>query len=72
MLVILIGKKENKNICGLTYKNNDDKNEVELIYLVNILPQSLMYYVFNFGKLEKKMKINIFQVLFQILFQIQN
>ena len=47
-------KEENKNICGLTYKNNDDKNEVELIYLVNILPQSLMYYVFNFGKLEKK------------------
>lgn len=45
---------ENKNICGLTYKNNDDKNEVELVYLVNILPQSLMYYVFNFGKLEKK------------------
>ena len=47
-------KMENKNICGLTYKNNDDKNEVELVYLVNILPQSLMYYVFNFGKLEKK------------------
>ncbi len=46
-------KKENKNICGLPYQNVDD-NEVQLVYLVNILPQSLMYYVFNFGKLEKK------------------
>jgi len=46
-------KKENKNICGLTYKNDDD-NEEKLVYLVNILPQSLMYYVFNFGSLEKE------------------
>ena len=46
-------KKENKNICGLTYQNDKDNN-VELVYLVNILPQSLMYYVFNFGSLEKK------------------
>ncbi len=46
-------KRENKNICGLTYKNDDD-NEVKLVYLVNILPQSLMYYVFNFGSLEKE------------------
>ena len=45
-------KKENKNICGLTYQN--DNNEVPLVYLVNILPQSLMYYVFNFGSLEKE------------------
>ena len=45
-------KKENKNICGLTYKNDND-NEVPLVYLVNILPQSLLYYVFNFGSLEK-------------------
>ena len=46
-------KNKNKNICGLTY-NYGDENEVPLVYLVNILPQSLMYYVFNFGKLEKK------------------
>ena len=46
-------KKENKNICGLTYQNDND-NEVPLVYLVNILPQSLMYYVFNFGSLEKE------------------
>ena len=46
-------KKENKNIYGLTYQNDNDNN-VELVYLVNIQPQSLMYYVFNFGSLEKK------------------
>ena len=46
-------KKENKNICGLTYKTDND-NEVQLVYLVNILPQSLLYYVFNFGSLEKE------------------
>ena len=45
-------KRENKNICGLTYNNSD--NEIQLVYLVNIMPQSLMYYVFNFGSLEKK------------------
>ena len=44
-------KKKNKNICGLTYKN---ENEIQRVYLVNILPQSLMYYVFNFGSLEKE------------------
>ena len=43
-------KKENKYICGLTYPNNNN----ELVYLVNILPQSLMYYVFNFGRLERE------------------
>ena len=43
-------KKENKNICGLTYYNENDSG---LVYLVNNLPQSLMYYVFNFGSLDK-------------------
>ena len=45
-------KKKNKNICGLTYPNDDN----ELVYLVNILPQSLFYYVFNFGSLEKEIE----------------
>ena len=44
-------KRKNTNICGLTHPNS---NENQLVYLVNILPQSLMYYVFNFGSLEKK------------------
>jgi energy-coupling factor transporter ATP-binding protein EcfA2 len=45
-------KKKGLNICGLTYPNDDDTND--LVYLVNILPQTLMYYVFNFGSLENE------------------
>ncbi len=41
-------KVKNKLKCGLSHPNDEN----ELIYLVNILPQSLMYYVFNFGSLE--------------------
>ena len=44
-------KQKNKNICGLTYPN---ENEVQLLYLINILPQSLLYYAFNFGSVEKE------------------
>jgi len=43
-------KKKNKNVCGLIYPNDDN----QLVYIVNILPQSLFYYVFNFGSLEKE------------------
>ena len=42
-------KKKGGNVCGLTYPHDDN----ELVYLVNILPQSLMYYVFNFGSLDQ-------------------
>ena len=43
-------KSEKEESCGLThpYKNKS------LAYDVNILPQSLMYFVFNFGALEKE------------------
>ena len=41
-------KKKNLKICGLPNPNKDN----DLIYLVNILPQSLMYYVFNFSHLK--------------------
>ena len=43
-------KKPNKIKCGLNHPSDDN----ELIYLVNLLPQSLMYYVFNFGSIESK------------------
>ena len=43
-------KIKDKTICGLTYHN---ENDTGLVYLVNNLPQSLMYYVFNFGRLDK-------------------
>ena len=43
-------KSDKEESCGLThpYKNKG------LAYDVNILPQSLMYFIFNFGSLEKK------------------
>ena len=43
--------RKRKNIFGQTYQNNDP-----LVYSVNILPQSLMYYVFNFGYLDKEIE----------------
>ena len=44
-------KKLNKIKSGLQHPDDEKKNK--LIYLVNLLPQSLFYYVFNFGSLEK-------------------
>ena len=41
-------KERNKIKCGLSYPN--DKFD-DLVYLVKLLPQSLMYYVFNFGSI---------------------
>jgi len=57
-------RRENKNICGLTHPSDEN----ELIYAVNILPQSLMYYVFNFSSInsedEKKYISSIISELF--------
>ena len=57
-------KKKNEIICGLIYPNDNN----ELIYDVNILPQSLMYYVFNFSSIgnedEKKYISSIISELF--------
>ena len=44
-------RKENKEKCGLSFKEDNDN---ELVYLVNPLPQSLLYYVFSFGPLDDK------------------
>ena len=41
-------RNKGRNICGLTHPNDDN----DLVYSVNILPQSLFYYVFNFGSLD--------------------
>lgn len=46
-----IKKRERKKKCGLRYPNDDDN---ELIYLVNLLPPSLMYYIFNFGSIDQE------------------
>ena len=44
-------KERNKIKCGLSYPN--DKFD-DLVYLVKLLPQSLMYYVFNFGSISEE------------------
>ena len=51
--------------CGLS---RDDEKESELVYLVQPLPQSLLYYVFSFGSIneedEKKYIYSIIEKLF--------
>ena len=58
-------RKYNKEKCGLS---RDDDNENELVYLVQPLPQSLLYYVFSFGSIneedEKKYIHSIIEKLF--------
>jgi len=43
-------RKGNKEKCGLSIS---DDNDNELVYLVNPLPQSLLYYVFSFGAIDE-------------------
>ena len=58
-------RKEISERCGLT---REDDKEDELVYKVEQLPQSLLYYVFSFGSLkdedEKKYIKSIIQKLF--------
>ena len=44
-------RKENKEKYGLSFS---DDNDNELVYLVNPLPQSLFYYIFNIGSISDK------------------
>ena len=43
-------RKTNKEKCGLSLS---DDNKDELVYLVEPLPQSLLYYVFSFGSINE-------------------
>ena len=58
-------RKAEKQQCGLS---RDDDNENELVYLVQPLPQSLLYYVFSFGSInevdEQKYIYSIIEKLF--------
>ena len=58
-------RKENIERCGLTREDDDDD---KLVYKVEQLPQSLLYYVFSFGSLkdedEKKYIKSIIEKLF--------
>jgi len=44
-------RKGNKEKCGLS---RPDDNESELVYLVQPLPQSLLYYAFSFGSINEE------------------
>ena len=58
-------RKGNKEKCGISISEDNDK---ELVYLVQPLPQSLLYYVFSFGRIddtdEKKYIHSIIENLF--------
>ena len=58
-------RKGNKEKCGLSLSQDNDD---ELVYLVQPLPQSLLYYVFSFGSIdeidEKKYIHSIIKKLF--------
>ena len=58
-------RKGNKEKCGLSLSEDNDN---ELVYLVQPLPQSLLYYVFSFGSIdevdEKKYINSIIENLF--------
>ena len=58
-------RKGNKEKCGLSLSED---NKDELVYLVEPLPQSLLYYVFSFGSInaedEKRYIYNIIEKLF--------
>ena len=58
-------RKGNKEKCGLSFS---DDNDNEFVYLVEPLPQSLLYYVFSFGSIddedEKKYIYSIIENLF--------
>jgi len=54
-------RKGNKEKCGINISKNNDK---ELVYLVQPLPQSLLYYVFSFGRIDDKdEKKNIYSII---------
>ena len=59
-------RKGNKEKCGISLKEDNDE---ELVYLVQPLPQSLLYYVFSFGSIdsedEKKYIYSIIEKLFK-------
>ena len=44
-------RKKDKIICGLSYPDDFNDNKKDYVYLVNMLPQSLMYFIFNFGSI---------------------
>ncbi len=61
-------RKEDTEICGLIREDEEDDQSKKLVYLVEQLPESLLFYVFSFGSIseedEKKYIGSIIQKLF--------
>ena len=47
-------RKKDTLKCGLSYTDDIDDNKKDYVYLVNMLPQSLMFYIFNFGSINEE------------------
>jgi MoxR-like ATPase len=62
-------RQQEIEICGYSRENDGKKDKVDLIYLVQPLPQSLLNFVFSFGALnpedEKKYIYSIIEKLFK-------
>ena len=46
-------RNKEKSKCGLSHPDDLDENKKDYVYDVNMLPQSLMYYIFNFGSINE-------------------
>ena len=58
-------RKVNKEKCGLSLS---DDNDDELVYLVQPLPQSLLFYVFSFGSIDDKDEKSYIKSIIEKLF----
>ena len=47
-------REEGKIKCGLSHPEDMNDTKKDYVYLVNMLPQSLMYYIFNFGSINQE------------------
>ena len=59
-------RKQNIERCGLM--REDDEDSEQLVYKVEKLPESLLYYVFSFGSLQEEDEKKYIKSIIQILF----
>ena len=57
-----------KEKCGLSHPGDNESESNELVYLVNPLPQSLLYYVFSFGSIDKEDEKKYIHSIIEVLF----
>ena len=47
-------REKEKEKCGLTRPDEEDDDSNKLVYYVQPLPQSLLYYIFSFGTIKEE------------------